>query len=81
MMEAEQASETLVSSYQSMLRYNPEGSHLHNHCHENLRSYLDEGYLAVYKSYFSPIFEEVYNVYFVFVCNRASADQCKPKLI
>jgi hypothetical protein len=40
MMEAAQTSEMLVNSYQSTWRYNPEDSHLHRHCHENLKSYL-----------------------------------------
>jgi hypothetical protein len=40
MMEAVQTSETLVNSYQSTWRYNPEDSHLHSHCCENLKSYL-----------------------------------------
>jgi hypothetical protein len=38
MMEAVQTSETLVNSYQSTRRYNPEDSHLHSHCRENLKS-------------------------------------------
>jgi hypothetical protein len=40
MMEAAQASETLVNFYQSTRRYNPEDSHLHTHRRENLRSYF-----------------------------------------
>jgi hypothetical protein len=39
MMEAVQTSETLVNSYQSTRRYNPEDSHLHSHRRENLKSY------------------------------------------
>jgi hypothetical protein len=39
MMEAVQTSETLVNSYQSSQRYNPEDSHLHTHRRENLKSY------------------------------------------
>jgi hypothetical protein len=39
-MEAVQTTETLVNSYQSTRRYNPEDSHLHSHRHENLKSYL-----------------------------------------
>jgi hypothetical protein len=38
MMEAVQASETLVNSYQSTRRYNPEDSHLYSHRRENLKS-------------------------------------------
>jgi hypothetical protein len=40
MMEAVQTSETLVNSYQSTRRYNPEDSRLRNHRRENLKSYL-----------------------------------------
>jgi hypothetical protein len=39
MMEAAQISETVVNLYQSTLRYNQEGSHLHTHRRENLKSY------------------------------------------
>jgi hypothetical protein len=39
MMEAARTSETLVNFYQTTRRYNPEGSHLCTHCHENLKSY------------------------------------------
>jgi hypothetical protein len=38
MMEAARTSETLVNFYQTTRRYNPEDSHLHTHCRENLRS-------------------------------------------
>jgi hypothetical protein len=38
MMEALQASEALVNSYQSTRRYNPEDSHLHSHRREDLKS-------------------------------------------
>jgi hypothetical protein len=38
MMEAVQTSEMLVNSYQSKWHYNPADSHLHTHCHENLKS-------------------------------------------
>jgi hypothetical protein len=41
MMEAENTSETLVNFYQTTWRYNPEYSHVHTHCHENLKSYTD----------------------------------------
>jgi hypothetical protein len=37
MMEAESPSETLVNSYQSTRRYNPEDGHLHSHRRENLK--------------------------------------------
>jgi hypothetical protein len=40
-MEAVQTSKTLVNSHQSTWCYNPEDSHLHNHWHENPKSYLD----------------------------------------
>jgi hypothetical protein len=42
MMEAVQTYETLVHSYQSTRRYNPEDSHLYIHGRENLRSYKVE---------------------------------------
>jgi hypothetical protein len=38
MMEAARTSETLVNFYQTTQRYNPEDSHLHTHCCENLKS-------------------------------------------
>jgi hypothetical protein len=38
MMEAVQTSETLVNSYQSTRRYNPEDGNLHSHRRENLKS-------------------------------------------
>jgi hypothetical protein len=38
MMEAVQTSETLVNSYQSTRRYNPEDGHLHSHRREILKS-------------------------------------------
>jgi hypothetical protein len=41
MMEAARSSETLVNFYQTTWCYNPEDSHRHTHCHENLKSYLD----------------------------------------
>jgi hypothetical protein len=42
MMEAARTSEPLVNFYQTTRRYNPpEDSHLHTHCCENLKSYLD----------------------------------------
>jgi hypothetical protein len=37
MTEAIQTPETLVNSYQSTWRYNPEDSHLHTHRRENLK--------------------------------------------
>jgi surface polysaccharide O-acyltransferase-like enzyme len=40
MMEFVWTSETLVNLYQSTWHYNPEDSHLHTHCHENLKSYM-----------------------------------------
>jgi hypothetical protein len=40
MMEAVQASGTLVNTHQSTRRYIPEDSHLHTHRRENLKSYL-----------------------------------------
>jgi hypothetical protein len=39
MMEAARTSETLVNFYQTTWHYNPEDSHLHTHCRENLKSY------------------------------------------
>jgi hypothetical protein len=43
-MEAVQSSETLVNSYQSARRYNPEDGHLHSHSRENLKSYTGNIY-------------------------------------
>jgi hypothetical protein len=40
-MEPVQTSETSVTSYQSTRRYNAEGSHLHSHRHENLKSFVN----------------------------------------
>jgi hypothetical protein len=40
MIEAARTSETSVNFYQTSRRYNPEDSHLHTHCRENLKSYL-----------------------------------------
>jgi hypothetical protein len=40
MMEEARSSETLVNFYQTTWRYNPEDSHLHTNCHDNLKSYL-----------------------------------------
>jgi hypothetical protein len=42
MMEAASTFETLVSFYQTTRRYNPEDSHLHTCCCENLKSYKDK---------------------------------------
>jgi hypothetical protein len=41
MMGAVRTSETLINSYQSTCSYNPEGSQLHTHRCENLKSYLE----------------------------------------
>jgi hypothetical protein len=38
MTEAVQTPETSVNSHQSTWRYNPEDSHLHSHCRENLKA-------------------------------------------
>jgi hypothetical protein len=46
MMEAVQTSETLVHSYQSTRRYNPEDSHLHTDRRENFKSYFIHYLLA-----------------------------------
>jgi hypothetical protein len=46
MMEAARTSETLVNFYKTTRRYNPEDSHLHTRCRENLKSYLDGRKLA-----------------------------------
>jgi hypothetical protein len=40
-LEAARTSETLANFYQTPRRYNPEDSHLHTRCCENLKSYLD----------------------------------------
>jgi hypothetical protein len=39
-MEAAKTSETLVNFYQTIQHYNPEDSHLHTHCRENLKYYF-----------------------------------------
>jgi hypothetical protein len=39
MMEAASTSETSVNFYQTTWHNNPEDSHLHIHCHENLKSH------------------------------------------
>jgi hypothetical protein len=41
MMEAVQASEMLVNSYQFAWPYNPEDNNIHSHCRENLKSYKE----------------------------------------
>jgi hypothetical protein len=38
MMEAASTSEASVKFYQTTQYNNPEDSHLHNHCHENLKN-------------------------------------------
>jgi predicted amidophosphoribosyltransferase len=38
MTEAATTAEVLVSSYPTTRRNNPEGSHLRNHCRENLKN-------------------------------------------
>jgi hypothetical protein len=40
MMEAANTSETSVNFYQTTQRNNPEDSHLHTFCYENLKSHL-----------------------------------------
>jgi hypothetical protein len=42
MMEAARTSEMLANFYQTICCYNPEDSHLHTHCHKNLKSCLTE---------------------------------------
>jgi hypothetical protein len=37
MMEAARTSEKLVNFYQTTQSHNPKVSHLHTHCHENLK--------------------------------------------
>jgi hypothetical protein len=39
-MQTVQTSETFVNLHESTRRYNPEDSHLHTYCRENLKSYL-----------------------------------------
>jgi hypothetical protein len=39
LMEAARTSETLVNFYQTTRRNNPEDSHFHTCCHENLKSH------------------------------------------
>jgi hypothetical protein len=39
MMEAASTSETLINFCQTARCYNPEDSHLHTRCHENLKFY------------------------------------------
>jgi hypothetical protein len=40
MMEAARTSEMLANFYQAIWHYNPEDSHLHTHCCENLKTYV-----------------------------------------
>jgi hypothetical protein len=40
MVEAAKTSEMLVNFYQTTWCYNPEDSHLHPRCHENLKFYV-----------------------------------------
>jgi hypothetical protein len=37
MMEAASTSEMSANFYQTTYHYNPEDTHLHTHCHENLK--------------------------------------------
>jgi hypothetical protein len=46
MMEAEGISEMSVYFYQTTQRYNPEESHLHTRCCENLKSYSPVRFVA-----------------------------------
>jgi hypothetical protein len=39
-MKVVQTSETLINLYQSTWRYNPEDSHLHTNCCENLKTWM-----------------------------------------
>jgi hypothetical protein len=44
-MEAASTSETSVSFYKTTLRNNPEDSHLHTSCHENLKSEMSLNFI------------------------------------
>jgi hypothetical protein len=46
MMEAARSSEMLVNFYQNTWHYNSEVTHLHTHHCENLKSFLDYGFLC-----------------------------------
>jgi hypothetical protein len=50
MMEAARTSKTLVNFYQTTWRYNPEDSHLRTHRRENLKSYMNICFAALYRS-------------------------------
>jgi hypothetical protein len=47
MMEAASTSETSVNFYQTTWRFNPEDSHLHNHHHDKLKSYITKLYFCI----------------------------------
>jgi hypothetical protein len=50
LMDAARTFETLVNFWQTTQHYNPEDSHLHTHCRENLKSCLK--YIEAEKTFF-----------------------------
>jgi hypothetical protein len=57
------ASETLVSSCETTLRYNPEDSHLRTHRRENLKSYLDlTNFDMSYKTSLQSMLKQLKNI-------------------
>jgi hypothetical protein len=57
-----QISEMLVNLYQSAWHYNPEDSHIHTHCCENLKSYLTSTELLATFCKFLAAASNKYNV-------------------
>jgi hypothetical protein len=55
MMEAANTSEMLVNFYQTTQCNNPEDSHLHTHCCENLKSHISPTLFSKYMFYIAYI--------------------------